>query len=261
MINITTQNNNINFKSNTKLDYVRKIGHFFEEEVKNGSLVEFKSDLVNNLAKRASIGSKKPPYVMSLTGYSGSGKTFFNNLALKVLGEDKFSMITGDNTYKDLSNVFQENGGFAGLINKGYDLQGPHNFDLDISAKKISDLRKGKDIFLNKYLMDDTGRVEPNGYEVKAAPFMLFDGISAVFSPLKEAFDSRAFLKVSDEILKKRFFERNRNIDDAAVFKQAIAGGKKYIGAEVPNMDLTINGEAKPDEMKKFINEFFNIIK
>lgn len=261
MLNTIFQNNKVSFRANNKVDCARNIGVFFESEVKSGSILSFKPQLVDSLSKRQSSGQKVNPYVMSLSGYTGSGKTFFSNLASQTLGQDSFKVITGDNAYKDLSPVFQKYGGFPGLIAAHYDLQGPHNFDLEASAKKIIDLRNGVDVvYFNKYLMDDTGRIVPNGAPVEKKPFMLFEGVCSVFSPLKESFDSRALLKVSPAESERRFFERNRSYHDKHLYVDAIAGGKKYIDPEEPNMDLVISGEAHIDKMKNFVKGFFDIV-
>lgn len=265
MISIISKNN-ITFKSN-RADSVRRVGRFFEQQVNTGAVKSVKTDYLDKLGARVSCAESRP-YVMGVTGYTGAGKSFLNG-KMKEVAPEQITVVTGDCLYRDLSPEFakvrttpdgRKVTGFEGMVYGGWCFEGPHNFDIVKGAGKIELYKSGQPVKFDKYLMDNTGRVEPDSIDVASTPLMLFDGVCNVFEPLQSTFDAKTFYDTPIETNAERYFRRGRSPFDEQLFKNAMEGEHKYIDPHLPNMDVIFNGEMAVENMKNFARGFLDLL-
>lgn len=266
MINAMATNRTTSFGQN-RADSVRRVGRFFEAQVKAGTVKNVKSEYLDKLGARVSISDRRP-YVMGVTAYSGAGKSFFNG-KMQEVAPSQITVVTGDCFYKDLSPEFakvrttldgRKVTGFEGMVYGGWCFEGPQNFNIVKGAGKIELLKSGQSVKLDKYLMDNTGRVEPDSIDVAPAPLMLVDGVCNVFEPLQSTFDARTFYDTSEDICKERYHERGRSPFDEQLFKNAHEDGHRYIDPQLPKMDMIFNGEMAIENMKNFARGFVDLL-
>ena len=81
-----------------------------------------------------------------------------------------------DNYFKDISALINEYGSFDKLLESGYDVDSPDNFDMEQLYTDLYTLSTGVDVKIPQYLVNGTGIVVPKAIEKKArkTSFKLF---------------------------------------------------------------------------------------
>jgi len=101
----------------------------------------------------------KCPYLIGITGCSGSGKTFVIEELKKEFGK-KIVVISQDNYYKDISKLEKERWERA-------DYDRPEAFDNDLLVRDLTDLKKGKIVTIPVYDFKTSRRLKE---EIKVDP-------------------------------------------------------------------------------------------
>jgi len=134
----------------------------------------------------------KTPYIIGITGPTGSGKTFVIN-SLKKTFSDKILVISQDQYYKDKSKLKLER---FGRIN--YDR--PEAFENKELVKDILELSKGKSVALSQYDFVSHTRKEGK-VKISPAPIIIVEGI-LIFNDknLRNLFNLKVFLESDADI-------------------------------------------------------------
>lgn len=152
------------------------------------------------------------PFLIGLTGVSGSGKTTFLKQLKAAFGEEQLCVISQDNYYKPRAE--QE-----------VDKEGIHNYDLPTSINRedfyrdISMLLEGKTVYREEYTFNNK-LAEPKMLEFHPRPLILIEGIFIYYyKEIKELMDLKLFLHVKETTalgrrIRRDQIERNYPLED-----------------------------------------------
>lgn len=154
----------------------------------------------------------KTPFLIGITGGSGSGKTRFLNGLLSKFSEKEVCLISQDNYYKPRDR-------------QPVDIKGVKNFDLpesiDFEAYKadILALKNGDKVIREEYTFNNSS-VVPKTIELSPAPVIVVEGIFVLYyRPIAEILDMKFYIDAKDYIkLIRRIVrddkERGYDLDD-----------------------------------------------
>ena len=182
------------------------------------------------------------PYIVGITGGSGSGKTRFINELKKSFREDQFCVLSQDNYYipRDEQPI---------------DDKGVQNFDTPNSinqeefVRDVKLLKSGQTIHRKEYVYNNPNAI-PKDLEFKSAPIIVVEGIFVFYlSELSSLLDLKVFIDADDFLMLKRRIvrdstERGYDLEDvlyrfdshvAPTFRQHIEPMKREADIIIPN--------------------------
>jgi len=187
------------------------------------------------------------PFIVGITGGSGSGKTLFLSRLLDAFGPDDICVISQDNYYfprdqqpRDENNV------------SNFDL--PRSIDLDAYLDDINSLKGGKPVKRVEYTFNNP-TIVPEELVFNPAPIIVVEGIF-VFSEekLSSLLDLKVYIDTKGHIrLKRRIIrdsdERGYDLDDVLYRyeKHVIPTYEKYIQPYKHLSDLVIPNNSNFD--------------
>ncbi len=189
----------------------------------------------------------KTPYLIGITGGSGSGKTFFLNKLTNAFTEKEVCLISQDNYYKERHL-------------QPLDAKGIQNFDMPKSIDKkhfykdIQSLREGNTVEKKEYTFNNDA-VQPKTLIFKPAPIIIVEGIFVFhYKKIAEMLDLKVFLDAEDHLKVKRRIirdnkERGYDLEDVLYrYERHVAPTyKKYIAPYKPHCDIIIPNNAGID--------------
>lgn len=194
------------------------------------------------------------PYIIAISGGSGSGKsTFVKELVAACGGPQHASVLILDNYYRDMSHL-----PLRARDEVNYDH--PGQIDYELLAQQLGELAQGKTVMAPLYdfarhcRKKDSCRVEPRRVIFCEGIFALYD------DELRRLYDLKIFLEVADDVRLVRRIERDqrergRNLEQTQaqysatvrpMYEQFVAPTKAYADFVV------VNGCGK-DQVVKYI--------
>ena len=190
------------------------------------------------------------PYVVGVTGGSGSGKTSFVRELRERLG-DGATFLWQDDYYRPLGE-------------QATDARGVHNFDLPTSidsaamATDLQTLLDGGTVQRAEYMFETVYRDDRNGttpdrpsrtLTLRRAPVIVVEGLFVMHEPaLRGAMDLAVFIDASDVAKLKRRIERDRverglPLEDVLYRYEAhvLPSYERYIKPHRATVDLVVN--------------------
>ncbi len=223
-------------------------------------------DFINKFTKRI-INNPQKHFLIGISGESASGKTTICN-TIKQVTENlnmPVEILSADNYFKDISGLIKEHGSFDKLLEAGYDVDSPDNFDMEQLFIDLDMLSKGIDVKIPQYLVNGTGIVVPNAIPKKAEKIIVVEGMATMYGKVADLFDVKLYVDIDPDIQEKWFIyraqtSRNQNEENArkqlAYVRQA---SKKYILPKKDFSDIIINGASSLDYFAQIINYIYKI--
>ncbi len=143
------------------------------------------------------------PFIVGITGASGSGKTSFLNSLLEYFEAHEVCLVSQDNYYKPRE---QQQKDAQGIIN----FDTPQAIDMDSYVRDVERLRKGEEVRFMEYTFNNPEKT-PKEICLLTAPIILVEGLF-IFQDVrfKSLFDLKVFIDVEDHIrLKRRIMRDN----------------------------------------------------
>lgn len=156
------------------------------------------------------------PFIIGVSGGSGSGKTFFTKKLASNLGEQCCEVIYQDNFYHDQSEKFDFDGGSVNFDH-------PQSIDFYLLSEKLSQLRSGTSSELPTYDFKTHSR---QAQVVQALPknIIFVDGILIFHSPkVRSLLDHLIYFDTPEQLRFQRRLDRDikeRGRDKQGVFDQ-----------------------------------------
>ena len=203
----------------------------------------------------------KAPYIVGITGGSGSGKTYFLHRLQEYFTVEELCLVSQDNYYKEISE-------------QPLDDQGIENFDLPESIddhrfyRDLLTLKSGKTVKLYEYTFNNPASV-PKLLEFRPAPIMIVEGILVFhFKKIRSLFDLSIFIDAREPVklvrrINRDARERGYDIDDVLYRyeKHVTPAYEKYLEPLKPEMDLIIpNNNGFDHALQVLISHFKEIL-
>lgn len=181
------------------------------------------------------------PYIIGITGGSGSGKTSFINALKKSFNNDEICFVSQDDYY--LTKEFQQK-----------DDEGVENFDLPTSIDKkafVSDVKKlisGETVTVEEYMYNNL-EAKPKILTFKPAPIIIVEGIFVFhYKKMRKQMDLKVFIEAKENLkvirrITRDQVERNYPLDDVLYRyrKHILPAFEKYILPYRDSADIVIN--------------------
>lgn len=148
--------------------------------------------------------STKPnrPFLLGVSGGSGSGKTYFARDLVRLLGQHICEIVYQDNFYIDQSQRFDFDGGSVNFDH-------PSSIDFNLLAKCLENLKCGNPTEIPVYDFA-THKRKPEKLTIAAKPLIIVDGILIFhFEGVRRLFDDLIFFDTAEELRFQRRLERD----------------------------------------------------
>jgi uridine kinase len=190
------------------------------------------------------------PYMVGITGGSGSGKTQFLYWVHRLLGEKHTCLISQDHYYRDLPPHHPDE-------NKNINFDEPSVIEEDQFAHDLAQLKQGITVRRREYTFNNPGAT-PRMLEFRPAPIILVEGIFVFHYPsVASQLDLKVFIETKEHLkLHRRIVrdtqERGYPLDDVLhMYRSHVAPAyEKYIEPHKHESDLVFpnNREYADDE-------------
>lgn len=154
----------------------------------------------------------KTPYIIGITGGSGSGKTQFLNRLLDQFTPAQVCLVSQDNYYRPREEQPIDENGI-----KNFDL--PESIDFEDFKKDIIALKEGRSVSRLEYTFNNPNST-PEQIELSPASVLVVEGIFVLYDQeIADVLDLKVFIEAKDYIkLKRRIIrddkERGYDLDD-----------------------------------------------
>lgn len=145
---------------------------------------------------------ERPPYIVGITGGSGSGKTLFLKKLMSSFSPQQLSLLSLDNYYKPRNEQPRDDRGI-----ENFDL--PESLDRDRFFKDLQKLKMGEDLSIEEYTFNND-QVIPGMIEIKSAPIIVVEGIfTFYFEEVNDLLDFKIYIEAPDYLMLTRRITRD----------------------------------------------------
>ena len=154
----------------------------------------------------------KAPFIIGITGGSGSGKTRFLNGLMSKFSAEEVCLISQDNYYKPRDEQPVDIKGI-----KNFDL--PESIDFESYKQDIEDIKSGKSVTRKEYTFNNA-EAKASVVMLNPAPVIVVEGIFVLYyQPIAKILDMKLYIDAKDYIkLIRRIVrddkERGYDLDD-----------------------------------------------
>ncbi len=182
------------------------------------------------------------PYLIGVTGGSGSGKTSFLHQLEQALPVGALTVLSQDHYYVPIDEQPRDDQDI-----ENFDL--PESINQEEFVRDIAQLKAGQTVFRKEYTFNNSN-AEPRQLEFKAAPIVVVEGIFVFSDPdIFSQLDLKVFIETEDYLMLKRRVirdasERGYDMDDVLyrfenhvmpAFRQYIEPYKQQANIIIPN--------------------------
>lgn len=181
------------------------------------------------------------PFVIGISGGSGSGKTTFVKELARSFSPDQVCILSQDNYYKPREEQVTDANN-----EKNFDL--PESFKEQEYHKDVLRLLNGEDVVLKEYTYNNPD-AEPSLVTYKAAPVIVIEGIFVFhFADVSSLMDLKIFIDADEHIklirrIQRDKIERNYPLEDVLYRYQhhVFPSYQKYILPYKSECDIVVN--------------------
>jgi uridine kinase len=144
----------------------------------------------------------KDPFIIGITGGSGSGKTFFLNCFLNHFSSNEICLISQDDYYIPVNKTDPEE-------NKLHNFDTPAAIDDQLFLADIKKLIAGETVYKTEYTFNNP-KVTPRTLKIDPAPIILVEGLFILhFEEIASLLDLKIFLDAEEQTALKRRIKRD----------------------------------------------------
>jgi len=183
----------------------------------------------------------KKPFIIGVTGGSGSGKTTFIAAIKTAFSTDQVCIISQDDYYVPREEQKEDELGI-----RNFDL--PRSIDKKAFTKDLKKLIAGEDIVKEEYTFNNKFK-KPKLLTFKSAPIIVVEGLFVLhYKKIRKLLDLKVFLHAKENLkvirrIKRDRVERNYPLDDVLYRYEnhVLPSFEKYISPHQESADLVIN--------------------
>ncbi len=187
------------------------------------------------------------PYIIGITGGSGSGKTSIIKVLQDTFSKNQLSLISQDNYYRPREEQTKDENGIT-----NFDL--PSCIDHEKFHKDLHTLQSGNTITQKEYTFNNA-LATPDIITVEPTPIIIVEGLFVFYyEEIRELMDLKVYVNASEDVKLKRRIkrdneERNYPLDDVLYrYKHHVTPAfEKYILPYKTLSDIIINNEKSYD--------------
>ncbi len=181
------------------------------------------------------------PYIIGITGGSGSGKTSLISALANQFSEGQICIVSQDDYYRPREEQLTDQQGI-----KNFDL--PHSIDDEAFANDLQVLLDGKTVGREEYTFNND-LATPKMKLFHPAPIIIVEGLFIFhFEAVKRLIDLKIFVHASDHLkiirrIKRDATERNYPLDDVLYrYEHHVQPAyQRFIEPYLNEMDLIVN--------------------
>jgi len=206
--------------------------------------------------------SNNSPFIIGITGGSGSGKSYLCNKIVNKFGNNNILVILVDSYYRDLSHLkFEER--------EKNNFDHPNSIEFDLFYNHLSLLKKNQHIDMPIYNYKTHTRKNKVKKIKSNYPIILIEGILALNEKkIRGIFDKKVFIDVKNKIRMNRRLKRDTETRDRSIESiknqyesMVVPMFKKFIEPMKKKSDIIIKKFEKNDSgYVKLINQIKKII-
>ena len=189
----------------------------------------------------------KKPFVIGVTGGSGSGKTTFIQSLRETFAETEICVLSQDEYYRPIHEQPVDAEGIE-------DFDRPKSIDKKAFVKDLKKLMRGKTVRRLEYVFNNA-KAKPDTLTFRPAPVLIVEGLFVFhYKKMRPLLDLKIFLDVKENLkvirrIKRDRVERNYPLDDVLYRYEyhVLPTFEKYILPHRDRADLVINNN---DEMR-----------
>ena len=183
----------------------------------------------------------KKPFIIGVTGGSGSGKTTFIAAIKTAFSTDQVCIISQDDYYVPREEQKEDELGI-----RNFDL--PRSIDKKAFTKDLKKLIAGEHILKEEYTFNNKFK-KPKLLTFKSAPIIVVEGLFVLhYKKIRKLLDLKVFLHAKENLkvirrIKRDRVERNYPLDDVLYRYEnhVLPSFEKYISPHQESADLVIN--------------------
>jgi uridine kinase len=188
------------------------------------------------------------PFIIGITGGSGSGKTTFIKKIREAFGENQVCIISQDDYYFPREQQVTDSEGY-----QNFDL--PKSIDKKRFYEDILHLSSGKSLEREEYLFNNTDAV-PKLFMLNPAPIIIVEGLFVMhYKKIRNSLDLKIFVNAKEHLkiirrIKRDQIERGYPIEDVLYRYEhhVMPSYRKYILPYSEICDVVINNDNNFDK-------------
>ena len=193
------------------------------------------------------------PYIIGITGGSGSGKTLFIKKIIEDFTKKEVCLVSQDNYYKPRNQQPVDENGV-------YNFDRPESIDIPKFTDDLKKLIDGKTIRIKEYTFNNP-EMDAGIIEFKPAPVIILEGIFIFYvEEISRLIDLKIFIDAPEHIMLKRRIirdqrERGYDLDDVLYRYEhhVMPAFNKYILPYKGHSDIIVNNHQNFNEGIKII--------
>lgn len=144
------------------------------------------------------------PYLIGITGGSGSGKTYFLEHLLDKFPKNQVCVISQDNYYKSIDKIEQDANGV-----ENFDV--PEAIDYEAFVKDLQAIQAGQEVQRLEYMFNNSTR-KPKTLTFYPRPVIIVEGLFVFYlDKIRELIDLKLFIEAKAHIrIKRRIIRDNK---------------------------------------------------
>ena len=183
----------------------------------------------------------KKPFIIGVTGGSGSGKTTFINAIKEAFTSEQVCIISQDDYYVPREEQKEDELGI-----RNFDL--PRSIDKKAFTKDLKKLIAGEDIVKEEYTFNNKLK-KPKLLTFKSAPIIVVEGLFVLhYKKIRKLLDLKVFLHAKENLkvirrIKRDRVERNYPLEDVLYRYEnhVLPSFEKYIAPHQESANLVVN--------------------
>lgn len=184
------------------------------------------------------------PYIIGITGGSGSGKTTFIKALRDSFQKEELCILSQDDYYRPREEQYTDKKGV-----RNYDL--PSSIDADAFERDLIKLMNGEKVSIQEYTFNND-LAKPKTLTFSPAPVIIVEGIFVFhFEAIKNLLDLKIFLHAKENLkvirrIKRDQVERNYPIEDVLYRYEhhVLPTFERYIEPYREEADIIVNNNS-----------------